>query len=534
MTNDFNNMFDDENDPFGDNDDLFRPSSSSSSSASSGSAGNLNDNSDFDFGSFDNLLPSAQAAEDLPEDLPPIGQQGPNRGFLIGVGLLAVILVLALVAIVFAVVQSTANNANIEATRNAIINSNNLVQTSIAATATAKSWTATPSITPVPTDTLTFTPTNSPVPTSTFTLTASSTSVPGVTPSVTPAPSFTAQNNGDAVGTLGAQRAQLQAAQTLFALQETLNAVAPPGGAATRNARATQNYEFSAGQTAISGRLTVIAATINAAGGNGSSGGANVGSAASSATPTPSFVGTDINGGSSGSAATPTPNTTVTAGANGAAGAQATARQTIATQTPGAATGGSVSQAQRAAQYAQFMAWNRTDSAANTVLNVRQPRAAQDVSTPTPLVLDTVPAPSAAPAVVGASGAGATSAAKLANATATAVFLNTESAQLISAQTALAGQLTLNAFDALNGTQPSVVLTENGQVALAQTAIAMQLTSNAAALAAQIAQTPIPGTGIYEDLAAGRVGPESLILFAMTAVGLVALIVAARRLRVKT
>lgn len=534
MTNDFNNMFDNEDDPFGNDDDLFRPSNSGSSSASSGSAGNPNDNNDFDFGGFDNLLPSAQAAEDLPEDLPPIGPQGPNRGFLIGVAILAMILVIALVAIVFAVLQSTANNANIEATRNAIINSNNLVQTSIAATATAKSWTATPSITPVPTDTPTFTPTNSPVPTNTFTPTASDTPVPGVTPSVTPPLTFTPQNNSDAIGTLGAQSAQLQAAQTLFALQETLNARAVPGSVATRNARSTQNYEFSAGQTAIAGRLTVIAATINAAGGNGGNSAGRGDNAASSATPTPGVVGTDINGGSSGSIVTPTPSTTVTAGTNGAAGAQATAQQTIATQTPGAPTGGSVSQAQMAARYAQFMAWNRTDSAASSVLNVRQPRAAQDVSTPTPLVLDTVPAPSAAPAAVGASGAGATSAAGLANATATAVFLNTESAQLVSAQTALAGQLTLNALGALSGTQPSVVLTENGQVALAQTAIAMQLTSNAAALAAQIAQTPMPGTGIYEDLAAGRVGPESLILFAMAAVGLVALIVAARRLRVKT
>ncbi len=63
--------------------------------------------------------------------------------------------------------------------------------------------------------------------------------------------------------------------------------------------------------------------------------------------------------------------------------------------------------------------------------------------------------------------------------------------------------------------------------------MAGQLSANADARSTLDAATQIAKTGLYEDLAAGRAAPGSLALLGLVAIGLVGLIVAARRLRVK-
>jgi hypothetical protein len=120
--------------------------------------------------------------------------------------------------------------------------------------------------------------------------------------------------------------------------------------------------------------------------------------------------------------------------------------------------------------------------------------------------------------------------------TGTSAALSTEAAQLQAAQDGLAEQLTLNAM-LVTGTPSPLILTENAQLEAGLQAIGIQLTTNAIhqnnlALTAT-AQAKNPQTGLYEDLAAGRAAPASLALFVVAAIGLVALIVASRRLRVK-
>ena len=157
--------------------------------------------------------------------------------------------------------------------------------------------------------------------------------------------------------------------------------------------------------------------------------------------------------------------------------------------------------------------------------------AAQPELTPLPS-LPPVPSPTATTAA--AAGKYVQMPYKQVDVTATAAILNTENAQLIQAQTAFAVQLTLNAIPA--GSTETVVpqLTQNAQIGEAQTAIAVQLTANARGIGGAVTVTPsMPRTGLYEDIAQGKATPGNLAFVGFAAIGLVGVIVAARRMRVK-
>ena len=93
--------------------------------------------------------------------------------------ILVIVFLLGLAGLAWLVVQNAQNTTNYNNTVAAIKQTNDQVQTAIAATQTAKSWTFTPSPTPIPTDTPTFTPTE------TFT----------PSPSITPSPTIDDQDD---------------------------------------------------------------------------------------------------------------------------------------------------------------------------------------------------------------------------------------------------------------------------------------------------------------------------------------------------
>ncbi len=422
-------------------------------------------NTSFDDPDF-SALPDP-TSDDLPDELGPTGPQF-NRTFAIGLGLLVALLIVGLAVILFVAAQSGKDNSDRQGTVSAIEKTNNAVQTQIAATATAKSWTLTPSNTPLPTATSTYTasPSNTPItPTITPTVVPttaepSATPKPGETsPPPTPTASATlfvqAVGGNDAqVGAINTQNAQLQAGQTAFAVQLTLNAIRIDP-AQTERAQKTQNAQFGAAQTAISIQLTANAATLTAISSGSSSG---------------------VDGLSGASGGSPTPTA-----------------PPVATPTfDGTAVGANMN-----AQNGKRVA---------NVMNLRvanRPVAAQ-VATRIP-TLDPL------------------------DITATIEVYITESAQLISAQTALAGQLTANAGIVVGSGTPNPALTQNAQIRQGQTAIAVQLTANAALLN----PTALPRGGLYEDLTSGSVAPAGLALLGAAALGLVGLIVAARRMRVR-
>ena len=451
---------------------------------------------------------------DLPDTLEPVEAQGPNRTFVLGLVLLVIVVVIGLIAIVFAAVQTGQDNANRSGTTTAIVGTNNAVMTSIAGTATAKSYTLTPSNTPSPTRTPTSTPSNTPTLTITPSPSPTATNEPGVTPpteTLTPPPSpVTNTTNIQAITT---QNAILQAAQTVFAVQETRNAPSAGDTRAIRIAKQTQSAGFAQAQTPFAAQLTANAIVLT----TGSSSVNNNGTSGS-ATPTPSDTPSSVDAsGASGAAITGVPANSGAAGTNAGTATPAAPTQ-IGTLTPTVA--GMIapvlnSPSDRAAQYGNTY----------PILNIRQP-ANQ------PIALAAFAQDTAAPAVTLPSAVDATLSPALLNATATAAFLNGNTTQLQLAQTALAGQLTANA--ALSGiSTPGLIETSSAQIQMGQTAVAVQLNSDANALSTLNAATQVPRTGLYEDLAAGRAAPGSLALLGLAAIGLVGLIVAARRLRVK-
>jgi cytoskeletal protein RodZ len=122
---------------------------------------------DFDLGDFGDLEEPSFPDDDsnlLPPDTPP--ERPPrNTTFLIVAVALVVIFLLGLAGIAIAVLNNSTNEGIRQQTEAAIVATNQFVGTAIAGTATAKSWTATPS----PTDTPTNTPTETATPTSTET-----------------------------------------------------------------------------------------------------------------------------------------------------------------------------------------------------------------------------------------------------------------------------------------------------------------------------------------------------------------------------
>ncbi|MHB8625718.1 MAG: hypothetical protein ACYDBJ_11260 [Aggregatilineales bacterium] len=445
-----------------------------------------------DLGGDDDLgIPSfGDTSADMPENLvtPPRPTPSRNRGFVIGLALLAVVMVVGLGVILFAAIQNNAVQIAYLATSSKIAQQNNDVLTALAATTTAKSWTLTPSHTPIPTDTPTPTLTNTPIPTNTTVPsntpipTITNTFPPDVTPptaTATPVPITIVAPNQDALNT---QSAALKAAVTAFSAQETANAHAGGDTKPTKAAKQTQAAEFGAAQTGIAVQLTAYAQS--AGGGNGSN---------QTTTPTPNQVATicDLS-------PTPTPGS----------GPSVTPTNCITpTPTPSAtilASGARFGSGQLAVLY---------------INNPQSQAQVQDTAEPTAPVNTPSQIQGAAPATLSGT---------LIAATATTQYLNNQNQTLIAAQSALGMQLTLNAMTA------TPQETENAQLDLGLTAIAVQLNANAAAEGTLVAIVQkLPTSGLYEDLAGGKASPGSLALVGVAAIGLVGVIVAARRLRVK-
>jgi hypothetical protein len=426
---------------------------------------------------------------DLPADLvmPPPPNSPRNRPFIIGLVILAVVLVIGLALIVIAAIAGGSSSGPFHATETAIAIHNSGVLTQVAGTATAKSYSPTPSLTWTPSVTPTLTPSNTPTVTLSPTLTPSNTPVPGITASVTLTPSLTATvsntpapitpPDNNAVNT---QAAALQAAQQIISAQETLNAHAPGDKPATQQYKKTQAAEFDAAQTAIAARLTANAQNAQNA----------------QVAPPVTVTATPGTAGDTSSSVTLTPSPTNAAPAGIVTGGdQATSATSIVTIDPGNATATPVGSS-------RLIDPNRA--------MVRYMR---------PVLAD---GPTAIPLVATPTGSNQ----QLAG-TATAQFINDDTQQVIAVQTALLAQLTMNAMVTPVTT---AVQTENAQLQLGLTAVSIQLTANAQALAG-LATPSMPATGLYEDLAGGKVNPASLMLIGALAIGLVGVIVAARRLR---
>ncbi len=478
-------FFDDN--PFNDanKDDPFASSNTPGSDNPFADSGGLGGDDDLGLPSF------GDASADLPENLvtPPRPKPTRNRGFVLGIALLAIVMVIGLGVILFAAVQNSTVQTAYLATSSAIALTNDDVLTQIAATTTAKSWTLTPSHTPIPTDTATFTltntpvPTNTTVPTNTVTPSITNTFPPDVTPPTatqTPVPITIVAPNQDSLLT---ESAALQAAQQAFSAQETANAHASGDTKATRTAKQTQAAQFGAAQTAISIQLTEYAQP---------SGGSNP-----ATTPTPNQSPTicDLS-------PTPTP---------GAESSGTPINCVTPTPTPSAvitASGARFGNGPVAVAYI-----HDPHSQAQT-----QPQL-QDTAEPT--------APVNTPSQIQGA-ASATISTTLIAATATTQYLNNQNQTLIAAQSALGMQLTLNAMTATPDE------TENAQLDQGLTAIAVQLNANASAEGTLVAIVQkLPTSGLYEDLAGGKANPASLALVGVAAIGLVGVILAARRLRVK-
>lgn len=416
---------------------------------------------------FDDPTFPDPTAEDLPEDVALVAPQR-NRTFILGLLLLIVLLVIGLGVILYAASNSGVDNANRRATIVAIEGTNNAVLTQIAATKTAKSWTLTPSNTPQPTSTSTFTPSPSNTPIT-----------PTLTPTVVPttaAPTDTPKP-GETLPTSTTEPSSTPTAPP------TVEGVVSNPQVDIIN---TQNAQLHAGQTAFAVQETLNAVRIDPASTERAQKTQN---AQFQAAQTAISVQLTANAA------------TLTAISPG--GGQSSPGSSSGS---GSNSGGSLTPSPSATFEGTAVGSNRQQSGIVAVRYAREPnRPAAQRATVTPtLGPDDI--------------------------TATAAFIISQSDQLISAQTALAAQLTANAVIAVESGTPAPFLTQNAQIRLGQTAIAVQLTANANAL---LQKTPLPTTGLYEDLASGNVAPASLALIGVAALGLVGVIVAARRLRVK-
>lgn len=298
-----------------------------------------------------------------------------------------------------------------------------------------------------------------------------------VTPATFVPPNQDAQNT---------QSAALQAAVTAFSVQETANAHSSSDTRPTLAAKQTQASEFNAAQTAISGQLTEYAqvATSAASGGNGQ---------AVTPTATPSLTVCDLS-----------PTATPEAGTTAIPLNCISPTPTLAETAAGLRLGiGSV----------PVIYIEKSQRQPNG-----QPQL-QDTAEPTAPVNTPSQIQGASPTALSGT---------LVAATATSQYLRNQEQTLVAAQSALSQQLTLNAMTA------TPQETENAQFALGLTAIAVQLNADAALEGTLVAIVQkVPTTGLYEDLASGKANPGSLTLVGVAAIGLVGVIVVARRLRVK-
>jgi hypothetical protein len=450
--------FDDLRDPGGQGDQ---------GTGNTGSSGGSNDPFAFDdLSSFDDPTfqdPGAEA--DMPAALDPTEDSSAERSrtFIIGLFTLIALLVVGLILILFAAAEIGRRNELYRQTVEAVRATNDFVNTAVAGTATAKSWTLTPSNTPLPTFTPTFTPSNTPTNTLTPTLTPSptlsGTPSPSATPTFTETPTATViPTQAGIPGTIAAintLQGQLRDGATAVSAQETQNAVSR-GSRATETAESIQNSQFYQYQTFTVNQLTAIPLTLTAVSNAGNPGGSN--SAGANATQPPPVAVT----------ATPLPSPTLA----GTPIARSIDGRFMSNMNRGALPG---PQPQQPA--------------------VKQPQQAQ----PTP------------------------------NRTATAALYMTQNAQLFAASTANSVQLTARAAQ---GTPDSLALTEIAQINAGGTAIAIQLTNNAAALMTKVG-TPerITNAGLFDEVGGGA--PGTIGLFAVAAMGLLSVIVIARRLRVK-
>ena len=449
---------------------------------------------------------------DLPADLvaPPPPNPLRNRSFVIGLVVLAGILVLGLGLILVAAIGSVGNNSAYHATETAIATHNIGILTQVAGTSTAKSYSPTPSNTWTPSVTPTYTPSSTPTETLTPTLTPSNTPVPGVTASITLTPSPTATITNTPVpitppdtNALNTQAAALQSAQQVISALETQNAHSVGDKPATQQYKKTQAAEFNSAQTAIAAQLTINAQAASSS--SPTLPAPAVSDTASSPTPTPPAPAVS----DTGSGTTLTPSPTIVAQAGSAVGITSTTDTTgIVTISPGTVTA-------TPAGSSRLIVPNGV-APVSYIHAAVYPIAQQAQSTP---VLNAPTMTALAQQLISAAGS-----------TATAQFITDGNQQIIGVQTALVIQLTLNA---LVTPQTTAIQTENAQLQLGLTAVSIQLTANAQALSAPVATPAMPGTGIYEDLAGGKVNPASLMLILALAVGLVAVIVAARRLRTR-
>jgi hypothetical protein len=286
--------FDDLRDPKDPNDP-----GNSGGSGNTGDPGGSNDPFAFDdLSSFDEpTFRDPGADEDLPDELGPAEPVERSRSFIIGLFALVALLVVGLILILFAAAQIGRDRDNFQKTAVAIELTNNFINTSFAATATAKSWTLTPSNTPLPTFTPTFTPSLTPSFTPTYTVTPSATfsgtpppsETPTETPSVTLTPSQTLEVLQGTAAALNTQAAQLQLGLTAVAAQQDANAQRT-ANAPTLRALSTQNAQFNQFQTFAVDQLTAIPATLTAVyGGGGAAPGV-----IPTASPTPSPVVTPL------------------------------------------------------------------------------------------------------------------------------------------------------------------------------------------------------------------------------------------------
>jgi hypothetical protein len=225
-----------------------------------------------DMSSFEDPVfndPGADA--DLPEEMGPVDSTERSRSFIIGLFVLIALLVIGLILILFAASQIGEFNEQRRQTVAAIEQTNSFVNTAVAATATAKSWTLTPTNTPLPTFTptftLTFTVTPSITPSLTPSPTISGTPSPTFTPTFTVTPSITPLPTQEGIpgtvaayGTLASQlEIGLRAAGGQ--VQENTRNIDPRS---TEVVQLTQNAQFNIYSTYAVGQLTAIPLTVTA------------------------------------------------------------------------------------------------------------------------------------------------------------------------------------------------------------------------------------------------------------------------------
>lgn len=155
---------------------------------------NANNDDDFDIDLSEDIdFSNSGALPDLADDDSEPDLSEPHYGVYIFA--LALILLLVVIPVIVGIILLAASQGAVardfEATRQKIVLTNTAVGNAIAATKTAKAWTATPSNTPTPTNTATYTITPTYTLTFTTTYTPTSTETPTFTPTFTPTPSFT-------------------------------------------------------------------------------------------------------------------------------------------------------------------------------------------------------------------------------------------------------------------------------------------------------------------------------------------------------